>query len=74
VTAVADALRGVAEEDHIPFVDPLRERWITGNRRKGTGNAPRYILPDATHPTPEGAHYIAGLLVADLRRLKLAQP
>jgi lysophospholipase L1-like esterase len=74
VLAVADTLRGVAEAGHVPFVDPLRERWITGDRDKGTGNAPRYILPDATHPTAEGAHYIAALLVADLRRLKLAKP
>jgi lysophospholipase L1-like esterase len=74
VTSIADTLRVVAQERRVPYIDPLRERWITGDRKKGTGNARRYILSDDTHPTPEGAYYIAGLLVDDLRRLKLAKP
>lgn len=74
VVAVADALGGVAQERRVPYIDPLREHWITGDRRKGTGNAARYILSDATHPTAEGAHYIAGRLAADLRSLKLSKP
>jgi lysophospholipase L1-like esterase len=74
VVATADTLGGVAQERRVPYVDPLRERWITGDRRKGTGNAPRYILPDATHPSAEGAHFLAQRLVADLRALKLTKP
>jgi lysophospholipase L1-like esterase len=74
VEGIRDALAGVASEQHIPFVDPLRERWITGDRVQGTGNAPNYILQDGIHPTTAGAHYIAGRFVADLRALKLAKP
>jgi lysophospholipase L1-like esterase len=74
VEVVRDALAGVAVERHIPFVDPLRERWITGDRRLGTGNAPAYILPDRVHPNPAGARYIASRLVADLRQLRLTTP
>ena len=58
----------------MPFIDPLHERWITGNRRKGTGNAAEYILSDDTHPNAEGARYIADQFVEDLRRLKLVRP
>lgn len=73
-SAVRDALAGVAAHAHVPFIDPLAEKWITGNRRDGTGNAPRYILSDGTHPTPAGARYIADRLVTDLRKLHLATP
>lgn len=74
VANVRDTLAGVASEEHVPFIDPLREHWITGDRVQGTGNAPMYILHDGIHPTTEGARYIAGRLVADLRTLKLAKP
>ena len=74
VEEVRDALAGVASEQRVPFIDPLRERWITGDRVQGTGNAPMYILRDGIHPSTAGAHYIAGRLVADLRALKLAKP
>jgi lysophospholipase L1-like esterase len=74
VIAIRDALAGVAQEQHLTFIDPLGERWITGDRTLGTGNAQSYILPDGTHPTVEGARYIAGRLVTDLRRLNLAKP
>jgi lysophospholipase L1-like esterase len=74
VEDVRDALAGVANERHVPFVDPLRERWITGDRVQGTGNAPMYILHDGIHPTTVGARYISDRFVADLRRLKLATP
>lgn len=73
-TAVRDALAGVAAQAHVPFIDPLAEKWITGSRADGTGNAPRFILSDGTHPTPAGARYIAGRLVTDLRKLHLATP
>lgn len=74
VEGVRDALSGVAGSQHIPFIDPLRERWITGDLVQGTGNAPMYILHDGIHPSTAGARYIAGRLVADLRTLKLAKP
>jgi lysophospholipase L1-like esterase len=74
VEDVRDALEGVASEQHVPFIDPLKERWITGDRVQGTGNAPRYILRDGIHPSAEGARYIATRLVADLRTLKLSKP
>lgn len=74
VLAIRDALAGVAQERHIPFIDPLREQWITGDRDKGTGNAPRYIVADGIHPTPEGAVYLAQRLIDDLRVLNLTRP
>jgi lysophospholipase L1-like esterase len=74
VEDVRDAIEGVAGEQHVPFIDPLRERWITGDRVQGTGNAPMYILRDGIHPSTSGARYIATRLVADLRTLKLAKP
>lgn len=74
VLGIRDALHGVAGELGIPFIDPLREHWVTGDLRTGTGNAPKYILDDRVHPTPEGHRYIATRLVADLQRLGLAHP
>lgn len=74
VQGVRDVLSGVAGRQRVPFIDPLREQWITGDRKKGTGNAPLYILRDGTHPSTAGARYLAGRLVADLRRLKLTRP
>lgn len=74
VRDVRDALAGVAAEQHVPFIDPLRERWITGDRKDATGNAPMYILNDGVHPTTAGARYISTRLVADIRRLKLTDP
>jgi lysophospholipase L1-like esterase len=72
--AVRDEVRAVAKDLRVPFIDPVGERWFTGNRAEGTGNAAQLILPDGTHPTPEGHRYVATRLVADLRRLGLAQP
>jgi lysophospholipase L1-like esterase len=72
--AVRDALRGAAQQLGVPFVDPIGERWITGNRAAGTGNAPGYIKRDGVHPTPDGHRYIAVRLVDDLRRMRLAHP
>jgi lysophospholipase L1-like esterase len=74
VEKVRDTLESVASEQNVPFVDPLREHWITGDRVQGTGNAPMYILSDGVHPTTAGARYIAGRFVADLRALKLTKP
>jgi lysophospholipase L1-like esterase len=72
--AVRDALRQVAQQLGVPFIDPIAERWITGNRRQGTGNAVRYIRMDGTHPTDQGHRYLAARLAADLKRHGLDQP
>ncbi|MFG1999126.1 SGNH/GDSL hydrolase family protein [Spirillospora sp. NPDC048911] len=72
--AIRDVLRGVAQELKIPFIDPIAERWITGNRAAHTGNAPVYIRPDGVHPTIEGHRYLATRLVDDIKRLGLAHP
>jgi lysophospholipase L1-like esterase len=74
VQDVRDALASVAAGQHMPFIDPLKERWITGDHDDGTGNAPMYILNDGVHPTTAGARYISTRLVADLRRLNLTDP
>jgi lysophospholipase L1-like esterase len=74
VLQIRDALATVARALNIPFIDPLREQWITGDERYGTGNAANYILRDRTHPTIAGHQYLAGRLVADLTHLGLAHP
>jgi lysophospholipase L1-like esterase len=74
VLAIRDVLEGAAHEVGIPFIDPLREQWVTGDRRDGTGNAAYYIMRDRVHPTPEGHRYIAARLAADLKRLGLTHP
>lgn len=74
VLGIRDAWKRTAKKANLPFIDPLAERWITGSRDSGTGNAPRYILKDNTHPTPAGHRYFADRLVADLRKLGLAEP
>jgi lysophospholipase L1-like esterase len=74
ITAIRDAMGKVAVESQVPFIDPLREQWITGDRKKGTGNAPQYILSDGTHPTATGARHLAECLVTDLRNLRLTKP
>jgi lysophospholipase L1-like esterase len=55
---------------HLPFVDPIGERWITGtNDGLVKGNRSRYIGPDGTHPTVAGQAYIARRIEQDLTRL-----
>jgi lysophospholipase L1-like esterase len=71
---VRDVLQDAARRLHIPFIDPLRQRWITGKIHTRTGNARRYIRSDGTHPNPAGNRYLAQRLVADLRGLGLAHP
>ncbi|GAA2572805.1 SGNH/GDSL hydrolase family protein [Actinomadura fulvescens] len=72
--AVRDALSAVARELKVPFIDPIAEQWITGNRATGTGNAAGYIQADGVHPTIEGHRYLATRLVNDIKRLGLAHP
>ncbi|MGK5553008.1 SGNH/GDSL hydrolase family protein [Actinomadura kijaniata] len=69
-----DALRAVAGELGVPFIDPIASRWITGSRATGTGNAPEFIRPDGVHPTVAGHRHLAARLAGELRGLKLARP
>jgi len=71
---VRDALRDLARQLGVPFIDPIGERWITGDPLTGVGNAPQYIKGDRTHPNPAGHRYLATRLAGDLRRLGLDQP
>ncbi|MEU8798832.1 SGNH/GDSL hydrolase family protein [Spirillospora sp. NPDC048819] len=73
-TAVRDALKNLAGQLGVPFVDPIGEQWITGDSLTGVGNARRYIKRDRIHPTPEGHRYLATRLAGDLQRMGLAQP
>ncbi|MBO2458894.1 SGNH/GDSL hydrolase family protein [Actinomadura violacea] len=71
---VRNALRNLATQMAVPFIDPLAERWITGNRLTHRGNAPQYIKRDGTHPDEAGHRYVATRLAADVKRLGLAHP
>ncbi|MEU0566421.1 SGNH/GDSL hydrolase family protein [Nonomuraea sp. NPDC005983] len=57
--AIRDTLARVAEREGVAFLDPLRERWITGSRAE-------VMLPDGVHPTFAGhlrlAHWLAAKL------------
>ena len=71
---IRDALAVTARAQRVPFIDPLAGHWITGDRRSKTGNAADYIERDGVHPTDAGHRYLAGRLMADLRRIGLAKP
>jgi lysophospholipase L1-like esterase len=71
---IRDALAVTARRLSVPFIDPLAQKWITGDRKSKTGNAADYILRDGIHPSAAGHRYLATRLVADLRRLGLTQP
>lgn len=73
VRPVRNAIRAAAERMNVPFIDPLAERWFTGNHARGTGNAARLILPDGTHPTLNGHRYMGHRLAEDLRKLHLTE-
>jgi lysophospholipase L1-like esterase len=69
VLATRDAiLRAVREVGGLDWIDPLAERWFTGDRALNTGNAAR-LISDDDHPNDAGHAHIARLLVRDLRRL-----
>lgn len=72
--AVRDSLKNLAGQLGVPFVDPIGEKWITGDRLTGAGNAARLIKSDRTHPNPAGHRYVATRLAADVKRLGLARP
>ncbi|MBX6769489.1 MAG: SGNH/GDSL hydrolase family protein, partial [Actinomadura rubrobrunea] len=71
---VRDTIRAAAADARVPFIDPIGGRWFTGNRKKGTGNAVRYVRADGIHPNVEGNRYMARRLIADLRALGLDRP
>ncbi len=72
--AVRDALKNLAHQLRIPFVDPIGEQWITGDRLTGQGNAARLVKRDRTHPNQTGHRYVATRLAADIKRMGLAHP
>jgi lysophospholipase L1-like esterase len=63
--AIHDAVRQVPR---VTWIDPLAERWFTGDRRQRTGNASRLISRDDNHPNDAGHEHIAKLLARDLQR------
>jgi len=71
---VRDTLAQAAASQQVPFVDPLREMWITGNRSKHTGNADLYIRKDKIHPNAAGNSYLADRLIMSLKPLGLDKP
>ncbi|GAA2721114.1 SGNH/GDSL hydrolase family protein [Actinocorallia aurantiaca] len=72
--AVRDVMRTVAGQLQVPFVDPLEEKWIMGDVRRGTGNADLYIRRDGVHPNETGNAYFADKMLAALTRLGLDRP
>lgn len=72
--AVRDVMRSVAEQLQVPFIDPLEEKWITGDVSKGTGNADLYIRRDKVHPNETGNAYFADKMLAALTRLGMHEP
>ncbi|MFI6922059.1 SGNH/GDSL hydrolase family protein [Nonomuraea spiralis] len=56
---VRDALAEAAEAAGVPFLDPMRKRWVT-DRPSET------VLPDGVHPTLAGHERIAAWLAAEL--------
>lgn len=69
-----NGLKSLAAQLGVPFVDPMAERWITGDRLTGGGNAPQLIRKDGTHPNQAGHRYVATRLAEDLKRFGLAHP
>ncbi|WP_106397328.1 SGNH/GDSL hydrolase family protein [Actinocorallia populi] len=72
--AVRDVMRTVAGQLQVPFVDPLAEKWITGDVSRGTGNADLYIRRDEVHPNETGNAYFADKMLAALTRLGMDKP
>jgi lysophospholipase L1-like esterase len=72
--SIRDAVQSAAVAADVPFIDPLQEKWITGSRKLGTGNAPQYIRRDGVHPNDAGCRYLAARFVSALQRLGLAEP
>jgi lysophospholipase L1-like esterase len=60
---VEAAIGHVAHSDHVDFIDPIHEHWITAHNAKG------YIGRVANHPNNAGYAYIADRLTADIDHL-----
>ncbi|WP_345558391.1 SGNH/GDSL hydrolase family protein [Nonomuraea rosea] len=56
---VRDALARAAGREGVPFLDPMRERWVTGRPSD-------VMLPDGVHPTAAGHERIAAWLASEL--------
>lgn len=56
---VRDALAAVAGAARVPFLDPMRRRWVTGRPSE-------VMLPDGVHPTFAGHERIAAWLAGEL--------
>lgn len=55
-----------AERLGLPFINPMGERWITGQPDE-SGNAQRFIGADRTHPTQAGHDYLAKRLLKQMK-------
>jgi lysophospholipase L1-like esterase len=67
VVATRDAIRlATRRVGRLSWIDPLAERWFTGDKRRHTGNAARYISADDNHPNDAGHAHIAKMLLRDL--------
>ncbi|MCW2526911.1 MAG: hydrolase family protein [Pseudonocardiales bacterium] len=63
IHAIENLLREQAAVAGVPFIDPVREGWIT------KGDGPRYTGLVANHPNNAGYAFIARRVVQDLQRL-----
>jgi lysophospholipase L1-like esterase len=73
VVATRDAIRRAARRvGGVAWIDPLAERWFTGDKRRHTGNAAHYISADDNHPNDAGHAHIAKMLLRDLVALGIA--
>jgi lysophospholipase L1-like esterase len=62
---VASTLSHAAARCRAPFLNPIREHWITADNER------RFLGPVPDHPNDAGYHYIARRLAADLHRLRV---
>jgi lysophospholipase L1-like esterase len=70
VLITRDAIRAaVREVGGLRWIDPIDERWFTGDRLRHTGNASHFISSDDNHPNDAGHAHIARLLLRDLERI-----
>jgi lysophospholipase L1-like esterase len=70
VLITRNAIRAAAREaGHLRWIDPIAERWFTGDRLRHTGNAAHLISADDNHPNDAGHKHIARVLKRDLVRI-----
>lgn len=61
-------LRALAGAAHLPYIDPLAEKWISGSY-PGSGNAAQYISTDGYYPNAKGHAFFGERVAEDLQRL-----